>query len=77
MSTIAKLQKLVAIRAVGLTIDKVKGHSGHLLNDGADILAGIGSNVVNHIYDSAEGQRRATGIAEAYLGLYEQGVREI
>lgn len=75
--TIVKLQALVAERAPGITVDKVIGHSGHLLNDGADILAGIGSNVANRIYDAAEGRRRAIGIAEAYLGLYAKGARSI
>ncbi len=74
-STLLKLQRLVADRAVGLTVEKVKGHSGNLLNEGADILAGIGSNTANHIYDSAEGQRRAADIAESFLDLYHQGLR--
>lgn len=76
-STLLKLQRLIADRATGLTVVKVKAHSGNLLNEGADILAGIGTNTANGIYDSAEGRRRAQGIAESFLDLYDQGVREV
>lgn len=72
-STIESLRTVVAARALDLTVVYTKGHAGDLLNEAADALAGIGSNVINRVYGKDEAKRRSVGIAESFLSSYYEG----
>ena len=66
-SSLEKLRNLVMDRTQPLDVQLVKGHSGHLLNEAADSLAGIGSNVLKGVYPADEAQRRSSSLTTSFL----------
>lgn len=69
--TITKLRDIVNDRGSDLKVLTARPHSGFVLNEAADALAGIGSNVVNGVYDKASGQERVIRIATTFLDTYK------
>ncbi len=54
-----------------LTVEWVKGHNGHPLNEAADSLAGIGINALREVYDENEASRRAGSLVTSFLLSYK------
>jgi ribonuclease HI len=62
-----QLRHLVVTHAANLTVEKVKGHAGDVLNEGADTLAQLGMRWMRDNVADDEVARRAAGIAEGFL----------
>lgn len=71
-SSLEELRGIAASRKNDLRIAHVKGHSGDLLNEAADALAGIGSNVIGGVYDKVEARERSMKLAQSFLHSYQQ-----
>lgn len=65
--TLEKLRRLVADRAGDLTVQTVRGHSGDVLNEGADTLAQLGMRWGRDNVPDGEVARRAALIADGFL----------
>ena len=70
--TLIALQERVTANAGSLHFEHVKGHSGDILNEAADSLAGIGTNCLTGLYDTAEAKRRSASLAASFLLSHEQ-----
>jgi len=70
-ASLLELRDLVTARETELTIVKVKAHSGDLLNEAADSLARIGTNVIKGVYEKKGADQRAHDLAQAFLRAYE------
>ncbi len=72
LPTINRLQSLVQANAGRLSVEHIPGHSGDLLNEAADGLAGIGTRRVMGHYEAEDAMVRCSGLAASFLLSYAQ-----
>lgn len=69
---VPSIQDLV-IASDGSYKERNSGHSGDLLNEAADALAGIGQRRVSKALTKLEAEERARGLVRSFLTSYVQG----
>ncbi|MCO8270363.1 hypothetical protein M1L60_07105 [Actinoplanes sp. TRM 88003] len=67
VSTLEKLRNLVVANPSRLTVETVRGHSGDVLNEGADTLAQLGMRWARDNLTQEDVSRRAESVADGFL----------
>nr|WP_221374570.1 RNase H family protein [Actinoplanes polyasparticus] len=67
VATLDKLRRLVTANPAHLTVETVRGHSGDILNEGADTLAQLGMRWARDNLTKDDVHQRAERVAEGFL----------